>query len=50
MATETKTQAAALRGGSFLIEDHAPEDVFTPGDFSEEQRMIGETAASFMEN
>jgi butyryl-CoA dehydrogenase len=50
MATETKATVVAFRGGSFLIEDHAPADVFTPGDFSEEQRMIGETAAAFMEN
>ncbi len=50
MATETKAPAAALRGGSFLIEDHPAADVFTPGDFTEEQRMIGETSAAFMEN
>lgn len=50
MATETKVPVAAFRGGSFLIEDHQPEDVFTPGDFTEEQRMIGETAAAFMQN
>ena len=50
MATETKAPAATLRGGSFLIEDHSPADVFTPGDFTEEQRMIGETADAFMEN
>ena len=40
----------AARGGSFLIEDRAPDEVFTPEDFTEEQRMIGETAAEFMEN
>jgi butyryl-CoA dehydrogenase len=50
MATETKSPAAVFRGGSFLIEDHPPADVFTSGDFTEEQRMIGETAAAFMEN
>jgi alkylation response protein AidB-like acyl-CoA dehydrogenase len=50
MATETKAPAAVFRGGSFLIEDHPPQDVFTPGDFTDEQRMIGETAAAFMEN
>jgi alkylation response protein AidB-like acyl-CoA dehydrogenase len=48
MATETHAPVAA-RGGSFLIEERAVEEVFTPEDFSEEQRMIGETAADFME-
>ena len=49
MATDTQARVLAARGGSFLIEDRAPEEVFTPEDFSEEQRMIGETAAQFME-
>jgi alkylation response protein AidB-like acyl-CoA dehydrogenase len=50
MATEAKVPETVTRGGSFLIEDQAAEDVFTPGDFTEEQKMIGETAAAFMEN
>ena len=49
MATDTKVPVVAAKGGSFLIEDRAPEEVFTPEDFTEEQRMIGETAAEFME-
>ena len=49
MATDTQAPVVAARGGSFLIEDRRPEEVFTPEDFSEEQRMIGETAAEFME-
>ncbi len=49
MATDTQAPVVAARGGSFLIEDRAPEEVFTPEDFSDEQRMIGETAADFME-
>src|SRR5436190_2558208 len=40
----------AARGGSFLIEDRAPEEVFTPEDFTDEQRMIADTARDFMEN
>jgi alkylation response protein AidB-like acyl-CoA dehydrogenase len=47
--TETQTPVLAARGGSFLIEDRAPAEVFTPEDFSEEQRMIAETAEEFME-
>jgi alkylation response protein AidB-like acyl-CoA dehydrogenase len=49
MATETRTPVLAARGGSFLVEDRRVEEVFTPEDFSEEQRMIGDTAAEFME-
>ncbi len=49
MATEAKVGVIAAKGGGFLIEDRAPDEVFTPEDFSEEQRMIGETAEDFME-
>jgi alkylation response protein AidB-like acyl-CoA dehydrogenase len=38
---------AAAAGGSFLLEDRAPEEVFTPEDLSQEQRQIAETAARF---
>jgi alkylation response protein AidB-like acyl-CoA dehydrogenase len=37
-------------GGSFLYEQTAPESVFTPEDFSDEQRMIGDLASRFIEN
>src|SRR5918993_4059581 len=37
-------------GGSFLIEERTPEDVFTPEDFTEEHRMIAETTRQFMDN
>jgi alkylation response protein AidB-like acyl-CoA dehydrogenase len=36
-------------GGEFLITDAAPEDVFTPEDFTDEHRMIYETARDFVE-
>jgi alkylation response protein AidB-like acyl-CoA dehydrogenase len=49
MATETRTPVLAARGGSFLIEERKVEEVFTPEDFTDEQRMIGDTAAEFME-
>jgi alkylation response protein AidB-like acyl-CoA dehydrogenase len=39
-----------VQGGSFLIESVLPEEVFTPEDFTEEHRMIAETAEQFMEN
>src|ERR1044071_5325318 len=37
-------------GGSFLIEEQTPEEVFTPEDFTEEHRMIADTARQFMDN
>src|SRR5256885_16770765 len=36
-------------GGSFLIEERTPEEVFTPEDFTEEHRMIADTARQFMD-
>jgi alkylation response protein AidB-like acyl-CoA dehydrogenase len=41
-------RVVAARGGSFLIEERAPEEIFTPEDFSDEQRMIGATCAEWM--
>jgi alkylation response protein AidB-like acyl-CoA dehydrogenase len=49
MATEAKVEAIAAKGGSFLIEERAPDEVFTPEDFTEEQVMIGDTADEFMQ-
>jgi alkylation response protein AidB-like acyl-CoA dehydrogenase len=49
----TATTAVGMKrvtGGSFLIEDFAPSDIFTPEDFSLEQRQIAETTAEFAEN
>jgi alkylation response protein AidB-like acyl-CoA dehydrogenase len=48
MATEAKVPVVAARGGSFLIEDRTPDEIFTPEDFSEEQVMIGQTTDDFM--
>lgn len=36
------------RGGSFLIEETMPEEIFTPEDLTEEQKMIGETTESYI--
>ncbi len=49
MATDTQAPVIAARGGSFLIEDRTPDEVFTPEDFTEEQVMIGQTADDFMD-
>jgi butyryl-CoA dehydrogenase len=47
MATSTAPRLAS--GGSFLLTNAAPEDVFTPEDFSEEQQEIARTTAEFAE-
>src|SRR2546426_10770964 len=38
-----------IKGGSFLIEERTPAEVFTPEDFNEEHRMIAETTRQFMD-
>jgi alkylation response protein AidB-like acyl-CoA dehydrogenase len=38
-----------VTGGSFLIEERAPAEIFTPEDFTEEHRMIAETTREFMD-
>lgn len=38
-----------IKGGSFIIENITPDQVFTPEDFTEEHRMIAKTTADFTE-
>jgi alkylation response protein AidB-like acyl-CoA dehydrogenase len=47
MATSLLTKPAA-KGGSFLLESPAPQDVFTPADLTDDQRLIGQTAEEFV--
>jgi alkylation response protein AidB-like acyl-CoA dehydrogenase len=42
--------ARPAKGGSFLIEEPLPCDVFTPEDLSEEQQQIAKAAAEFARN
>ena len=42
-------ELALKRGGSFLIEESEPKDVFTPEDLSEEQIMIRDMTERFVE-
>ena len=37
-----------IRGGAFLIEDIEAERVFTPEDFTDEQKMIAQTTADYV--
>ncbi|HJU92851.1 MAG TPA: acyl-CoA dehydrogenase family protein [Pyrinomonadaceae bacterium] len=43
-------QKLIFKGGSFLIEERTPEEIFTPEDFTEEHRMIAETTRQFIDN
>ncbi len=47
MAT-TPVFRALSRGGAFLITSSTPEDVFTPADLTDDQRLIGQTAEEFV--
>ncbi len=38
-----------VSGGSFLIEERTPAEIFTPEDFNEEHRMIADTTRQFMD-
>ncbi len=49
MAT-TALPKTKISGGSFLLEERQTADVFTPEDFSEQQRMIGQTTEEFTLN
>ncbi len=46
---DAKVAAAPVVGGSFLITATAPQDVFTPEDFSDEHRLIAQTARDVAE-
>jgi alkylation response protein AidB-like acyl-CoA dehydrogenase len=43
-------QKQLIKGGSFLIEERTPEEIFTPEDFTEEHRMIADTTRQFIDN
>jgi alkylation response protein AidB-like acyl-CoA dehydrogenase len=47
MATATAVPKTKIGGGSWLLEDRSPEDVFTPEDFSEEHQQIAQTTEEF---
>jgi alkylation response protein AidB-like acyl-CoA dehydrogenase len=50
MATTTAVPKTRIAGGSFLLEPRRPDEVFTPEDFTEQQRLIGQTAEEFTVN
>jgi butyryl-CoA dehydrogenase len=48
--TNAPVTAKRVKGGSFLTEERQPQDIFTPEDFSEEQRQIAKTTVEFTTN
>ncbi|WP_100332197.1 acyl-CoA dehydrogenase family protein [Bacillus xiapuensis] len=48
MANQTENQA--VKGGAFLLEDMTYEQIFTPEDFTDEQKMIAKTTEEFVMN
>ncbi|HXQ98538.1 MAG TPA: acyl-CoA dehydrogenase family protein [Candidatus Limnocylindrales bacterium] len=47
MAT-TATPVSLTKGGSFLLDQARPEQIFTPADITDDQRLIGQTAEEFV--
>src|SRR5690606_30187502 len=45
---EAQMEKEYMKGGEFLITETS--DIFTPEDFSDEQKMIGETSREFIDN
>ena len=50
MATTAIISSTRITGGSFLLEERRTEEVFTPEDFSEQHRLIGQTTEEFALN
>ena len=50
MATSTAILKTKISGGSFLLEERDPEDVFTPEDFTEQHQLIAQTTEEFAVN
>src|SRR3974390_335352 len=50
MATTATAPKTKLTGGSFLLEEHNLDAVFTPEDFNEDQQMIAKLANEFAVN
>src|SRR5439155_1497268 len=47
MATATVLPKSRIQGGSWLLEERSGEDIFTPEDFSEQHKLIAQTAEEF---
>ena len=50
MASTSAVPQTKVSGGSFLLEERRPEEIFTPEDFNEQHQLIGQTAEDFANN
>lgn len=49
MSDITELNKDILRGGQFIVKETACEDIFTPEDFSEEQKMMRDSVIEFVD-
>ena len=47
---DTRLEKEYMKGGEFLITDQTAAEVFTPEDFTDEHRMIGDTCRQYIDN
>lgn len=50
MGTVTATPSNLKKGGGFLLESTPADQIFTPANLSDDQRLIGQTAEEFVTN
>ena len=50
MAATSAIPKSKVSGGSFLLEERKPSEIFTPEDFSEQHQLIAQTAEDFAVN
>jgi alkylation response protein AidB-like acyl-CoA dehydrogenase len=50
MATISAIPSKKILGGSFLLEERRPDEIFTPEDFNEQHQLILQTAEEFARN
>src|SRR5262245_60937621 len=50
MASTSAIPKTKISGGSFLLEERRPDEVFTPEDFTEQHQLISRTAEEFAIN
>jgi len=48
--SESSEDKGCVKGGSFLVRETLPDEIFTPEDFTSEQRMYAKTAQDFVKN
>jgi alkylation response protein AidB-like acyl-CoA dehydrogenase len=47
---QTQQQTISLKGGEWLIKESSPFETFIPEDYNEEQQMVKDMCASFLDN